>query len=82
MKKCPVLFGNRIRRDDTTLMAENKELKSLLMKVKEQIKNKNMIIMRYYKDEGKNTNVKSRTVKLPELENQVSSSLQRDLEII
>ena len=38
--------------------------------------------MRYYKDEGKNTNVKSRTVKLPELENQVSSSLQRDLEII
>ena len=36
MKKCPVLFGNRIRRDDTTLMAENKELKSLLMKVKEQ----------------------------------------------
>lgn len=42
-----------------------------------------MIIMRYYKDEGKNTNVKSRTViKLQELENQVSSGLQRDLEII
>lgn len=38
--------------------------------------------MRYYKDEGKNTNVKSKTVKLPELENQVSSGLQRDLEII
>lgn len=38
--------------------------------------------MRYYKDEGKNTNVKSRTVKLQELENQVSSGLQRDLEII
>lgn len=35
-----------------------------------------MIIMRYYKDEGKNTNVKSRTVKLQELENQVSSGLQ------
>lgn len=33
--------------------------------------------MRYYKDEGKNTNVKSRTViKLQELENQVSSGLQ------
>ena len=41
-----------------------------------------MIIMRYYKDEGKNTNVKSRTVKLQELENKVSSGLQRDLEII
>ena len=36
MKKCPVLFVNRIRRDDITLMAENKELKSLLMKVKEE----------------------------------------------
>lgn len=41
-----------------------------------------MIIMRYEKDEGKNTNVKSRTVKLQELENQVSSGLQRDLETI
>ena len=36
MKKCPVLFVNRIRRDDITLMAENKELKSPLMKVKEE----------------------------------------------
>lgn len=41
-----------------------------------------MVIMRYEKDEGKNINIKSRTVKLQELENQVSSGLQRDLETI
>ena len=41
-----------------------------------------MVIMRYENDEGKNINIKSRTVKLQELENQVSSGLQRDLETI
>ena len=41
-----------------------------------------MVIMRYEKDEGKNINIKSRTVKLQELENQVSFGLQRDLETI